>query len=293
MGYSCNNSCVYCHSAPFNGRPDLTTDEIRDRVELARERGAEMIVFSGGEPTIRRDIAELARLVRDRGLGFGLITNGRRFVYPRFGEELASLGLGYVYVSFHAPTRRAHALSARTDSFQQTLAAISNLVKLDAEVTVNTVVTRLNIGGLRRVVDLLGALRPAAIKLSAVEPKGNALDDVSLCPPLPAAAAAIADAVRYGRSRYAGIAFGCEGLTPCLLEDFDSLNDDLFTNGFVLYQEAWERSLSAPDYANRAKAASCAGCEDAERCPGVFAGYLAMRPPPLLRPNAAAVRRAP
>ena len=290
VGYSCNNNCVFCHSAALGRHWDLTTGEVEARVDLAKNLGAEMIVFSGGEPTIREDIVDLARLVQARGLGVGLVTNGRRFVYRKFGEQLASLGLRYVYVSFHAATRERHRLSARSDSFHQTLGAIGNLVQLGAAVTVNTVVTAHNIHELRGIVDMIGALRPGAIKLSVVEPKGNALDDSALCPPLEASARAIAAAVRYGRSKYGDIKFGCEGLTPCLLKEFETTNDDLFTNGFVLFQDVCERHPSAPDYANRGKSVDCSGCAESNRCPGIFEKYLEMGPVPLRPPGSPILR---
>lgn len=285
VGYSCNNYCQFCHSRPLQSHPDLATAQVEDRMEVARRRGAEMIVFSGGEPTLRRDIQELARLAAGRGLKTGLITNGRRLAYPRFAAELAALGFRYAYVSFHSHDPGRHTLSAGTDSFPQTLAAIANLAKLDVALTVNTVVTRHNVDNLEAVVDTLAALHPGKIKLSITEPKGAVLDHAGLCPPLNAAAQAIARAIRYGQARYPGQRFGCEGLAPCLIGGFEALNDDLVTNGFVLFQEAFESEPTLPDVRNRSKPPTCADCVWWERCPGVYTAYLTMTPRPALRPE--------
>jgi len=261
--------------------PDLTSAEVRRRMVRAQALGARMIVLSGGEPTIREDIVDLVRFAHGRGLKTGLITNGRRFVYPDFAARLRALGLCFAYVSFHSHSRRAHELSARTDSFRELLAALRRLVGLGVAVTVNTVVTRNNIGGLRAAADLLAGLRPAKIKFSALEPKGAALDDPALTPSLKASARAIAGVLRYGRSRHPGQAFGCEGLPPCLLPDYETLNDDLVTNGFTLFQEAAETGFSAPDTRNRAKALVCFDCARFATCPGVYRGYLAAASLPL------------
>ena len=250
----------------------------------AQGKGAQMVVLSGGEPTLRGDLPALFRFARAHGLQTGLVTNGRRFVYPGFAAELVSLGLSFVYLSFHSQSRRTHALSARTDSLPETLGALARLIGLGVPVTVNTVVTRHNIADLPAIVDRLAALRPAKIKLSALEPKGAALDDAGLCPPLEAAASAITAAVRRGRARYPGQRFGCEGLPPCLLPGFAALNDDLPADGFILFREAFETRFFPPDYHNRAKAAVCFDCALCESCPGVFQGYLERPQPPALRP---------
>lgn len=285
VGYTCNNNCVFCHSRPLRRAPDLTTREIRRRILQARALGAEMVVLSGGEPTLRQDLPALLRFAREHGLQTGLITNGRRFVYPGFAAGLASLGLGFVYLSFHSPSRRTHALSARTDSLPETLGALAQLIRLGVPVTVNTVVTGHNIGDLPALVDLLAARRPDKIKLSALEPKGAALDDPALCPPLGAAARAIAAALRHGRARHPAQRFGCEGLPPCLLPGFAELNDDLIADGFTLFREAFERRFFPPDYRNRAKAAACFDCALYDACPGVFKGYLDLPDPPPLKPE--------
>jgi MoaA/NifB/PqqE/SkfB family radical SAM enzyme/SAM-dependent methyltransferase len=285
VGYTCNNNCVFCHSRPLRRHPDLTTREVERRMLQAQAKGAEMVVLSGGEPTLRGDLPALFRFAREHGLQTGLITNGRRFVYPGFAAELAALGLGFVYLSFHSPSRRGHALSARTDSLPETLGALARLVRLGVPVTVNTVVTSRNISELDAVVDRLASLRPAKIKLSALEPKGAALDDSALCPPLEAAAAAIAAAVRRGRARHPGQSFGCEGLPPCLLPGFAELNDDLVADGFILFREAFEERFFPPDYRNRAKALVCFDCARYDSCPGVYRGYLERAAAPALRPE--------
>ncbi len=285
VGYTCNNNCVFCHSQPFRRIPDLSTGEIRARTRQAKDLGAEMIVFSGGEPTIRQDIVGLAQYAQTQGLKTGLITNGRRLAYPAFAAAMKAAGLEFVYLSFYSHQRKTHARTARTDSLPQTLHALENLMKLKVEVTVNTVVTRQNIGDLNGIIDRLAAFRPGKIKLSVVEPKGAILNYLSSCPSLAAAAVAIAGAIRYGQSRYPDRRFGCEGLTPCLLEDFESLNDDLIADDFVLFQEVFEKRFCAPDYANRAKAQSCFDCVQMDRCPGVFKKYLKMKPAPSLRPE--------
>ena len=68
MGYSCNNDCIHCVIQDFkdaciaSGRPvDLTTEEYEREMEESREKGCDFIVFTGGEPTMRKDLLYLLR----------------------------------------------------------------------------------------------------------------------------------------------------------------------------------------------------------------------------------------
>ena len=276
VGYTCNNDCMFCHSAPIRKYPDLTTTDIKSKIKSAKTAAADMVVFSGGEPTIRKDIVELVNYAGSIGLKTGFVTNGRRFTYYDFAKRLSKSGFCFAYLSFHSASPETHRLSTRTDSFYQVLGAIKNLEKLKTSVVVNTVVTKYNIDSLRKIVDLLVNFRLEKIKFSVLEPKGSALNTDDILPTLKVSAKAIPDATDYGRSRYPDFQFGCEGLTPCLLDDFDTFNDDLFTNNFILFSESFEKKCFPPDYGNRSKSDDCLDCARYDNCPGIFTGYFSM-----------------
>ncbi|MCK5845788.1 MAG: radical SAM protein, partial [Victivallales bacterium] len=89
LGYSCNNECVFCHSRDRRFKnADQGTDLITLRIEAAAEAGVDMVVFSGGEPTIRKDLFELCARAQSVGLEVGLITNGRMLYYKDYAERL-------------------------------------------------------------------------------------------------------------------------------------------------------------------------------------------------------------
>ena len=77
----CNLKCAHCYldaGARLDGGPDeLTTDEIRDLLDdIAAHGDATMVVLTGGEPLLRRDIDDLARHARGCGLMVVVGTNG-------------------------------------------------------------------------------------------------------------------------------------------------------------------------------------------------------------------------
>ena len=274
VGYTCNNHCCFCHSSEHREQRDLTSEELLERIDLCAGAGYDMVVLSGGEPTIRRDLLELAGHAAARGLDFGLVTNGRMLSYGRLLEELCARRLRYVYVSLHGP-RAVHDRMVGARAHGQSLAAARACAARGLRPTVNCVVTRHNLEALRAVVDLLAGAGDVRVKLSMVEAKGSALDDfAAVVPRVTEAAAAIADAIGYARSR--GLQAAHDGTPFCLLPGLEHLYDDLETNGFAVMSEAFEDRLFPVDELNRTKPEGvCRGCAHETRCPGLYRAYHA------------------
>ena len=73
----CQGRCVHCYSflQRKEERPELTTDELKSVIDQAARLGIFQIIFTGGEPLLRKDILELIRHARRRGLLTRLNTN--------------------------------------------------------------------------------------------------------------------------------------------------------------------------------------------------------------------------
>jgi pyruvate formate lyase activating enzyme len=88
----CNFTCPYCHN------PELAKGQFPERIELnallafleQRRTFLDGVVISGGEPTLRGDLAALCRTVKALGLAVKLDTNGS---HPEVIEALVEDGL--------------------------------------------------------------------------------------------------------------------------------------------------------------------------------------------------------
>jgi 7-carboxy-7-deazaguanine synthase len=70
----CDLRCTYCDSAfAFHGGRDMTLDEIE--AEVAR-LGTPLVLLTGGEPMLQREMPELARRLLARGLRVMIETSG-------------------------------------------------------------------------------------------------------------------------------------------------------------------------------------------------------------------------
>src|SRR5205823_11041707 len=83
----CNSQCVSCDWWKRSDADDLTIDEI-DRVSAeVAGMGTRLAVFSGGEPLLRPEVFEAARLFRARGMTLHLLTSG--VLLERFADRVA------------------------------------------------------------------------------------------------------------------------------------------------------------------------------------------------------------
>lgn len=100
----CNMDCPVCFSDANHPAPDVPFDEIRRRMERLLGLTGEPIPIqiSGGEPTVRKDLAEIIGLARDLGYrNIELITNGIRISQASgLLPALRNQGLTAVYLQF-------------------------------------------------------------------------------------------------------------------------------------------------------------------------------------------------
>ena len=273
VGYTCNDHCVFCHTDDYRHSGDADTASVLQKVDQVRSRGFDMVVFSGGEATMRADLLELTRHVARRGMLLGFITNGRMMAYGHLVEKLLRHNLRYVHLSLHG-TERYHNKCTGDRSFAQTFEGLRNLTGRGLDLTVNCVVVEQNRHALRELVELLLPFPDVMLKFSCCEPKGAALrHEEAVVPPLAAAAAAVVDAIRHGRALVGagpGPRFAIENFPLCLMEEHRDLDDDLMANRLLVMSEVWDDGLVDIDDFNKVKPPPCSGCALYGSCPGLF-----------------------
>jgi molybdenum cofactor biosynthesis enzyme MoaA/SAM-dependent methyltransferase len=274
VGYGCNNHCTFCHTLDVR-HIDGDSDEVERKIDRAAQLGHTMVVLSGGEVTMRRELLRWAARSAARGMDFGLVTNGRMLVYPELVEKLLGHRLRYVYLSLHGGTAKVHNSLVRADAFEQTYGAIRVLAGRGLDFTVNTVVTRQNVGELRAVVDALLPYPDVVLKFSMVAPKGGG-DKLfeHLMPRVSDVAAAVNDAIAYGDEKSQGKArYAHDGIPFCLLAGHENQYDDLKTHRFRTMIEIGEPDYFPVDDRDKVQPSECDACALRGPCPGLYRGY--------------------
>ena len=143
----CNLRCLYC--MPFEGvawlpKGDLLTfEEIARVAGLAVGLGVPGIRLTGGEPTVRADLAVLVRQLRALGprLDLSLTTNGLRLV--ALAGDLRQAGLTRVNVSLDTLDRARFQQIARRDCLDQVLAGLEAAKRVGfSPIKINAVLMR-------------------------------------------------------------------------------------------------------------------------------------------------------
>jgi pyrroloquinoline quinone biosynthesis protein E len=153
LTYRCPLACPYCSNPLKMGgyQDELTTDEWRRVLAEAADLGVLQCHLSGGEPLLRRDLAQIVADAHDLGLYTNLITSALGFSRPR-AEQLRLAGLDHVQISIQADERALSDRIAGTPSFQRKIEAMGVVKELGWPLTMNVVLHRHNID---RVADVL------------------------------------------------------------------------------------------------------------------------------------------
>lgn len=277
VGYACNEHCTFCHTLDVR-HIDGSSAEVHAKIARAKELGHSMVVFSGGEATIRPEIFDWAGHVAAAGLDLGLVTNGQMLAYPEFLERLLSFRLKYVYMSLHGGSAKVHNALVRSHGFENAVKALANLTGRGLDLTVNAVITRQNLDHLRGLVELILGFPDVTLKFSMVQPKGGG-DRLfrQLTPSVSEVAAKVHDAITFGLERSGGHGprFAHDGIPLCLLPGYEQWYDDLKTHRYATMIEVGEADFFPVDDKAKVHPEPCRNCALRGPCPGLYEGYHA------------------
>ncbi len=177
----CNLKCIHCYiDAGVEDSGELTTSEALDVVDQMAEVGVPLILFTGGEPLVRRDFFEIVQYARDRGIKSVLSTNGT-LITPEVARKLKEANVVYVGVSLDSVNSDFHdAFRGASGSFLAALSGIKNAIAAGVDVGLRFVITAKNIHEVGSYIDFaasLGVRRVTFYHLSAAGRAGKLAKD--------------------------------------------------------------------------------------------------------------------
>ncbi len=153
----CNLQCITC-SYRKPSPNELSLAEISELARALKEFGLRHIVYSGGEPLIRRDFPEICSLFADHGVRQSLLTNGL-LLEKRFGE-IGSF-FSEIIVSIDGPNEQIHDSIRGVKSFEQIVRGIRHAVESHGRLSIRTVVQKRNFGS---IIDMVRFAREVGAK---------------------------------------------------------------------------------------------------------------------------------
>ena len=206
LTHRCPMACPYCSNplALTPARDELSADEWRRVLDEARDFGVLHVHFSGGEPTVRRDLPMLVRHAAALGLYVNLITAGV-VGGDRLVDALAAADLKHVQLSNQdSDAVDADRLGGLPGGFARKRKFAQRVRKAGISLTINAPVHRQNLDRVPDMIELAVGLDADRIEIAHVQYYGWALKNRRALLPSVAQVRQASEWVESARERLAG-----------------------------------------------------------------------------------------
>ena len=177
LTHRCPLQCPYCSNplALEKAGVELDTATWLRVLEEAAELGVLQVAFSGGEPTLRRDLEDLLARAASLGLYSNLITAGVLLDKSRL-YALIEAGLDHLQLSVQdADPRNADRIGAYRDGHAKKLRVAALVRAAGIPLTINAVVHRQNVDNLEAIIELAVACGAQRLEVAHAQYYGWAL----------------------------------------------------------------------------------------------------------------------
>ncbi len=160
---NCNLECVHCRAAatkgPYTGELDTKTGF--DLLDQIAELGEPIVILTGGEPLLRRDIFEIAKYGTKKNLRMVMAPNGT-LITEKIAERLVDSGIKRISISLDGASKDSHdKFRGVKGAFDGALSGIRHAKNAGIEFQINTTITKTNL-------DQIPAIQQLAVDLGAV-----------------------------------------------------------------------------------------------------------------------------
>ncbi|MFC1752943.1 radical SAM protein [Thermoproteota archaeon] len=157
----CNNKCNFCPRKKYlkiiaaHSKKEIFSDIKKTRKE------SNVIVLSGGEVTLLKDLKEIVLFCRkNKFLRVGIITNGRTLSDINFAKKLVFWGINDFGVSIYSHDKKIHdRITKSNGSLNQTKRGIANMITLSKlfpiDVRINLVLNYWNYKSISKTLKVL------------------------------------------------------------------------------------------------------------------------------------------
>jgi len=152
----CNLSCIHCyaHAKHTTTENELTLEESRQIMDDLARFGVPVLLFSGGEPLVRKDLPDLAAYAVEKGMRAVISTNGTLITRDK-ARILQEIGLSYVGISLDGMEAVNDRFRGMTGAFQMALEGIRNCQEAGIKVGLRFTINKFNVQEIPKIFALL------------------------------------------------------------------------------------------------------------------------------------------
>lgn len=185
----CNQDCDFCNILEEGGStftsPTGYVKKMLRQIVAVQPQGA-VVNFTGGEPTLRKDLVMLVAYAKHLGVGRVVLqTNGIRFRSQRYLDAMMRAGLDDALISFHSHDEAiSDEMTRAPGTWKQTVKGIDNAVKAGLPVSLNAVLSRDNLDTFSDTVAYIADRWPSieGLIISPLQPHGRILNRMEKFP---------------------------------------------------------------------------------------------------------------
>lgn len=141
----CNLKCLHCYSQSEDKEyeNELTTEECKKVIDNLAEFEVPVILFSGGEPLLRKDIVELASYAVEKEIRAVISTNGT-LITEDIAKELKDAKISYIGISIDGMERVNDKFRGVKGAFQKAINGVRICKKLGIKVGLRFTINKFN-----------------------------------------------------------------------------------------------------------------------------------------------------
>ena len=153
---ACNLKCVHCyaHATDQVATRELTTKEGMSLIDDLAAFGAPVLLFSGGEPLVRKDLPELAAYAVQKGMRAVISTNGT-LITRQMARTLKEIGLSYVGISLDGMEPINDKFRGVKGAFAKAMQGITHCQEEGIKVGLRFTINKRNVQEIPGIFDLL------------------------------------------------------------------------------------------------------------------------------------------
>lgn len=152
----CNLKCIHCYAhaknIPFDN--ELSTKDGKNLIDDLARFNVPVLLFSGGEPLIRKDLPELAAYTVEKGIRAVISTNGT-LISQKTAHLLKDIGLSYVGISLDGMEKINDRFRGVKGAFQSALDGINNCKEAGIKVGLRFTINKFNESEISKIFTLL------------------------------------------------------------------------------------------------------------------------------------------
>jgi 12,18-didecarboxysiroheme deacetylase len=152
----CNLKCVHCYAHAKNKHFDneLTTEQGQALIDDLADFGSPVMLFSGGEPLVRKDLPQLAAYAVEKGMRAVISTNGT-LITSTMARTLKEIGLSYVGISLDGMQDINDRFRGVNGAFHSALEGIKNSQDAGIKVGLRFTINKFNVDEIPKIFQLL------------------------------------------------------------------------------------------------------------------------------------------